>query len=161
VAAISAVTQVSKNRNFNEGGESGILDKLAAYDKTFPLYDALVFVPPVENISNTKIFLASKTPDVQVEKLIHLGMGIFWKASVHSWQGGRTEPRIELGKYSEAIRLWLRSEAPFPNHVYLIINFISPDMAFQINMFPPSGRTRRNNILFWDITRRLSIIQRS
>jgi len=84
----------------NNGGETWVAEKLAHYDKTFPLHQALSAVPPVR-VGQTLIYSAAKTPDVRVDKLVHFGMGIFWKAAVHSWKGGEKEPRIELGKYSE------------------------------------------------------------
>lgn len=121
----------------NDGGEHGLVDKLASYDGKFPLYKALTNAPPLFDVHTTKGYLTADKPDVQVERLIHLGMGIFWKASVHSWRGETTTPRIELGPYENRVRTWLRGESDFPQDVFLLINFISPEFLFQINMFPP------------------------
>lgn len=56
-------------------------------------------------------------------------MGIFWKASIHSWRGRTQTPMIDLGAYSDAIRLWLRGECTFPKHVSLWVTLSRPQRA--------------------------------
>src|SRR2546430_14098031 len=58
-------------------------------------------------------------------------MGIFWTASVHPWNGHSTDPSIELGPYSEAIRKWLQGESSFPQNVVLS-TIVSPPLKAQI-----------------------------
>lgn len=74
----------------NDGGETWIIDKLARLEKAFPLFDSVTAIPPAHNLERTKIYHAAKTPTIDVEKLVHFGMGLFWKAAVHSWKGGET-----------------------------------------------------------------------
>jgi hypothetical protein len=66
------------------------------------------------------VYLATQNPEIEVEKLTHFALGLFWKASVHSWRGDTTRPRIDLGPYSEEIRKWLRGQNAFPKYVYPI-----------------------------------------
>ncbi len=75
------------------------------------------------------IYFAVENPDIDVEKLTHFAMGIFWKAAVHSWKGKERNPMIELGPYADRIRLWLRSESPFPRNVSLSVMLARADRA--------------------------------
>jgi hypothetical protein len=120
----------------NQGGESWIADKLATWERTFPLYDMLTKVPPDFDEDGMGVYFAAKNPEIKIDKLVHFALGLFWKASVHPWKAGRIEPRIELGPYSEDIRKWLIGEGPFPKNVYLITYVEQPDRA-QIAMNDP------------------------
>ena len=131
----------------NDGGETWIAEKLAHYDKTFPLYQVLSAVSPLR-VGQTLIYSAAKTQGIRVDKLVHFGMGIFWKAAIHSWKAGRQSPRIELGKYSEPLRTWLRGETPFPAHMYLVVCVAPPQVA-QISMFPPYEARRHGWHVFF------------
>jgi hypothetical protein len=114
-------------------GEDWTLPLLATIDGKFPFYDILTRVPPDLDESDLKGYAASRNPDIDVEKLTHFGLGVLWKASVHSWSGRRTEPQIELGPYREEIRKFLRSEGPFPRYVALTVGISPPpvkDIAF-------------------------------
>jgi hypothetical protein len=104
----------------NKGGESWIADKLATWERRFPLYDTLTKFPPDFNEDGMVVYFAVKNPEIKIDQLAHFALGLFWKASVHPWKAGRIEPRIELGPYSEEIRKWLRGEGAFPKNVYLI-----------------------------------------
>jgi hypothetical protein len=81
-------------------------------------------------------YFVREVPDIDVQKIIHFGMGMFWKAAIHSWKGGVVEPRIDLGPYAESIRKYLRCESGFPKHCYLVVNVAPPDRA-QISLFAP------------------------
>ena len=120
----------------NAGGERWILGKLATWERTFPLYDLLTKVPPLFDEGDMVVYLAGQNPTIEVEKLTHFALGLFWKASVHSWRGNTTDPRINLGPYSEEIRKWLRGQSAFPEYVYLIIVVEKPERA-QIAMNDP------------------------
>ena len=110
--------------------------KLATFEKTFPLYDLVSANPPVCSVDKTDIFFVRTLPTVKVKKLVHFGMGMFFKAAVHGWQKGRTEPRINLDPYTEPLRLWFRGEGNFPSDMYLVVQIAPPDRA-QIGLFPP------------------------
>ncbi|MFZ0279226.1 MAG: hypothetical protein WAL60_20150 [Candidatus Sulfotelmatobacter sp.] len=120
----------------NDGGEDWCVTKLATFEKTFPLYDLVSTKPPVFSVDKTNIFLVRDIPSVKVKELVHFGMGMFFKAAVHGWKKGATEPRINLEPYTESLRLWLRGEGKFPSDMYLTANITSPDQA-QISLFPP------------------------
>lgn len=126
----------------NSGGERWILDKLATWERTFPLYDLLTKVPPLFDEDGMVVYLAAHNPEIKVEKLKHFALGLFWKASVHSWKGDATDPRIDLGPYSEEIRKWLRGQNAFPKYVYLVVVIERPKKA-QITMNDPYEGVRQ------------------
>jgi hypothetical protein len=126
----------------NNGGERWILSKLATWERTFPLYDLLTKIPPLFDEDGMVAYLAAQNPEIEVEKLTHFALGLFWKASVHSWKGGTTDPRIDLGPYSEEIRKWLRGQNVFPKNVYLIVVMEKPQKA-QITMNDPYEGVRQ------------------
>jgi hypothetical protein len=120
----------------NKGGESWIADKLATWERSFPLYEVLTKQPPLFDEEGMAVYLAGGNLEIKIDKLIHFALGMFWKASVHSWSGTKTEPRIELGPYSEVIRAWLRDESGFPNYVYPIA-IVSRPLRAQITLLDP------------------------
>lgn len=126
----------------NSGGERWILDKLATWERTFPLYDLLSKVPPFLDEDGMAVYLAGQNHDIEVEKLTHFAMGLFWKASIHSWSKDTIHPRIDLGPYSEEIRKWLRGQSPFPKYIYLIVVIERPQKA-QITMSDPYEGVRQ------------------
>ena len=71
----------------NRGGEGWIADKLATWERTFPLYDILTEQKPSFDEDGGAVYLAAENPEIKVDKLAHFALGLFWKASVHSWSG--------------------------------------------------------------------------
>jgi hypothetical protein len=126
----------------NSGGERWTLDKLATWERTFPLYDLLTKVPPLFDEDGMAVYLAVQNREIEVEKLTHFALGLFWKASVYSWRGDTTYPRIDLGPYSEEIREWLRGRNAFPKYVFLIVVIEKPQKA-QITMNDPYEGVRQ------------------
>lgn len=126
----------------NRGGEEWISDKLARWERTFPLYDLLVKLPPDFDEEGNVLYWAAKNPEIKVDKLTHFALGMFWKASVHSWSGTGTDPRIGLGPYSEEIRAWLRGESGFPKYTFLTV-VVSPPLRAQISLIDPYEAVRQ------------------
>ena len=107
----------------SRGGETWVCPKLAWPDRNFPLYDLLKAAGGyMVDADREGLFWAANNPAIDVEKIMHFAMGIFWKAGVHSWKRGDGAPMIDLGGYEEAIRLWLRGEDAFPRDV--TFNFV-------------------------------------
>src|SRR5262245_5630931 len=63
----------------NKGGEKWILDKLATWERTFPLYDSLTRVAPLFEENDMAVYLAARNPEIEVSKLVHFALGLFWK----------------------------------------------------------------------------------
>jgi hypothetical protein len=113
----------------NKGGENWVNPKLATIEKTFPLYELVMKSYPAYEDQHGGIYYTSTNSNLDVEKLTHFALGIFWKAAVHSWSGSKTEPMINLGKYADMIRTWLRSESDFPDDVTLTVTLAKPETA--------------------------------
>lgn len=109
----------------NKGGENWLLPLLATLDKMFPLLDIIEERNPDRVDGDLRIYAASRNPSIAIDKLIHFAMGVFWKASIHSWEGGSKTPRIELGPYRERVRTFLRRETAFPQNMGLVLG-VSP-----------------------------------
>lgn len=80
----------------NKGGEKWIADKLATWERSFPLYDLLTKVPPEFDEDGMIVYSAAKNSDIEVNKLEHFALGLFWKAAVHSWRGSTRNPRMPI-----------------------------------------------------------------
>jgi len=113
----------------NVGGEQWLLPLLARIDQTFPLLGIVEKFPPDQVDGEWKGYAAFRNPEIEVDKLIHFAMGVYWKASVHSWTGSSREPRIELGPYREKVRTFLRGETSFPKHMALVVGILPRDKA--------------------------------
>lgn len=117
-------------------GENWVLPFLATLEGTFPFFDLLTKIPPDVVDGDVRAFAVSRNPEIDWQKLAHFAMGIFWKASVHSWRRGEIEPQIDLGPYREEIRRFLRSEGPFPRYAALTIGVI-PKPVKEISFTQP------------------------
>ena len=130
-------------------GENWVLPMLAIIDGTFPLFDRLQKVAPDVTDGDIRGYAASRISEIDCPKLAHFAMGIFWKASVHSWRGGEATPLIELGKYGEPLRAFLRGEAPFPEKMALIVGVIPPPVKTINFCYPYRGSASgHHNYLF-------------
>lgn len=105
----------------NRGGENWLLPLLATLDKKFPLLDVIERFEPDEIDGELLVYAASRNPAIEIEKLIHFAIGVFWKSSIHSWRGDKTESQIELGPYRERVRTFLLGETPFPQNIGLVL----------------------------------------
>jgi hypothetical protein len=120
----------------NRGGEAWMNPKFCTMQRVFPFYELLVSGPVAENEPDGGLYFAASNPLLDTEKVAHFAMGIFWKASVHSWKGGEVDPMIELGRYSDQVRTWLRGETAFPKNVCLSV-MVSPPRRAQITLNAP------------------------
>jgi hypothetical protein len=126
----------------NKGGEMWVNPKLATIQKTFPLHDLLMKGPATYQDEDGGLYCAALNPEIEVEKLTHFAMGIFWKGSVHSWKGKEQKPLIDLGPYSDLIRLWLRSEGTFPKDVCITVVLARPERAL-ITLSGPGPQSKK------------------
>jgi len=115
----------------NKGGEMWIGNKLFSPEGGgFPLYEMLLAEGILEHSERgLSVYSTVKSPQLQAEKLVHFGLGLFWKAAVHSWRGDKTDSLIDLGPFAETIRRWLHGEDGFPSNVYLTTILAHPENA--------------------------------
>jgi hypothetical protein len=75
---------------------------------------------------------------ISTERSAHFALGMFWRASAHNWRTlGLQTTSIDLGALAEPIRLYLRSEGPFPDGIVLLIT-VCTDYGSQRLVFAPS-----------------------
>jgi hypothetical protein len=135
------------DNSLSTNGENWLLPRLARIDGSFPLYEIVRKVPPECVDQDSTLYAVAKNAEVECEKIVHYAMGTFFKAAVHSWRGGRTEPLIDLGKYTEPVRAFLTGEAGFPEKMALMIG-MSPAPVRSIMFTQPyrgSARETHNS----------------
>ena len=113
----------------NEGGESWMLPKLAQWSGPFPLYDLVTAGPYVDAGEGSKCYLGVQNSNINCQKITHFAMGIYFKAAVHSWSGSQSEPRINLGPYSEEVRKYLLG-GPFAANMSLVVTLSPREDAY-------------------------------
>jgi hypothetical protein len=134
----------------NQGGEQWMLPLFASLDGTFPFYDLLTRHPPAIVDGDAKLYAAAGNKEIDCDRVIHFALGIFWKAAVHSWRGGETDPLIDLGRQTENIRRYLKGEAGFPNDLALTIGVLPRPVKHISFVVPYHGSAdARNNFLFY------------
>jgi hypothetical protein len=122
-------------------GEDYTIPLLADIHGNFPFYDLIVKVPPDCAEDDVAGYAVARNPEINVKQITHFALGVFWKASVHSWRKGETKNWIELGPYREEIRKFLRGEGPFPKYVGLTLGII-PRPVKQISFCLPYRGSR-------------------
>src|SRR5579862_7472462 len=128
-------------KNLNEGGEDWLLPLLAVYDGPFPFFDMLTRVQPAIVDDRAVGFEAAANPEVRCDQLAHFALGVFWKASVHSWSGHDKFPMINLGAYRDPMRRFLLAEDSFPKDVSLTIGVLPKPVKMIGFEYPHEGGT--------------------
>lgn len=121
---------------FNKGGESWVLDKLATLTD-FPLREMVIASGAVFEEPDFRAFSCDCTPGFKVEKLVHFAVGIFWKSAACKWNmSDGPVNRIVLGPYEEPIRQFVHGSAPFPMDVCLV-TYLDSSLPPLIAITPP------------------------
>ena len=122
-------------------GEEWVIPRIAR-PVSFPIFELLNKEALAYQDGVIKIYAAARIPELDVEKMTHFALGIFWKASTHSWRGKTAENLIELGPYREELRAFLRRERGFPRYVCLIVS-VQPPPALSFTCEPYRARKFR------------------
>jgi len=123
-------------QRLNRDGENWLLPKLATMEEKFPFYNILTEVPPDTLEDGSAAYASSRNRKIGFRKLTNFAVGVFWKASVHSWRNNKTEPMIQLGKYGEEFRRFLVGKGKFPKHATLVVGVSPPEKAVIGFMMP-------------------------
>jgi hypothetical protein len=89
--------------------------------------------PPLVTGDGIELYGVSSKPSLDRKKLINFGLGIFFKAAVHSWRGGQTKPWTDLGSHAEDLRKYLIGEAAFPTDMALVL-MVDPEITRHIGI---------------------------
>lgn len=121
-------------------GENWILPLLPTLSGPFPLREYLMKRAPIYQDAESALYATAANHEVEVPKLMHFAIGLFYKAAVHSWIGGGTEPRIYLGDDdTESLRLYLSGQADVPRHMALCIAVDSSQVILPAMIDPYHG----------------------
>jgi hypothetical protein len=132
----------------SKGGESWAAPTLARMSRIFPLFDLITSQPAAFDDGDGGMYFTANNPAIKTDALTHFAVGIFWKASVHSWKEDKRESMIDLGRYSEDLRHWLLGGTAFPENTCLGIT-VSPPARAQITLLPPVESSRKEWRTFW------------
>jgi hypothetical protein len=124
-------------------GETWVIPRLARPNGQFKLYDSLVKCPPELQTREITVYGTTANPEVDREKLIHFGLGYFWKASVHPWGSEHAESLIDLGSGSECLRKYLLGQEDFPQNMALVV-FVMPKPVSLIGFTEPIRSVNTN-----------------
>jgi hypothetical protein len=109
----------------SRNGETWTIPQLATEQGDFPLHSKITTQEPEVTTEDAQGYLLATNPEIKAEQIIHFALGVFWKASIHSWRKGIKEPRIRLGPISDQLRLFLLEGKPLVHFVSLAV-FVSP-----------------------------------
>ena len=87
-------------------------------------------------LSRWAAYACSRNRKIGFCKLTNFAVGVFWKASVHSWRKNKGGPMIQLGKYGEEFRRFLVGKGRFPKHATLVVGVSPPENAVIGFMMP-------------------------
>jgi hypothetical protein len=130
-------------QRFNRNGENEVLRWLAPKAKkgTSPFLQALRQATPVWSDADLVCHWGSSL-GISPEKFAYFGLSLVWRASVFAWPlpDGNTTRQLDLGEFSEPIRMFLLGKSPFPNHTFIMLTVCTDERSQEYWMPPgPSG----------------------
>lgn len=130
-------------QRLSNGGETWVLPRLAQGNGEFKLYDTLVKLPPELKTPEITVYGTTGNPEINCEKLIHFGLGYFYKASIHPWGREHAASLIELGAGSEGLRKYLLGQGDFPENMVIVV-FVLPKPVSLIAFTEPIRSVNTN-----------------
>jgi hypothetical protein len=132
-------------------GESWVLPLLPTLGGPFPLRERLMKQVPIYQDAEKALYATAANGEIDVSKLMHFAVGLFYKAAVHSWVGGSTEPCIFLGDDdTETLRLYLLGQAKLQRHMALCVAVDSSQVILPAIIDPYRGSNPEfRNYLFY------------
>ncbi|MGB8476678.1 MAG: hypothetical protein WCE61_21560 [Candidatus Acidiferrum sp.] len=134
---------------FNDGGEAWMHKRIAT-TSGFPLLDLFKAGQPILHEPDFILYDALTVPGVDCAAVLEYGMGVFFKAAVHTWKfEDGTSSHIDLSsERTEALRKFTHREAGFPDDMVLTVCISSNakqmlSVLMPIGMGPESGEDER------------------
>jgi hypothetical protein len=102
-------------QRFSKYGETWVLGHCLRKDGSFPLASILApIVPDVwSDTTATRLYYASKIPEINISALTYFAASIFWRGSIHPWNDDASIP-VRLGPFQEQFRQYLMGLQAFP-----------------------------------------------
>jgi len=125
----------------NRCGETWTLHNAFRGGATFPLRDVLAQSPARVSLDKARLIDARSLSGVDLPRLIHFAIGVFWKASARRWWALDHPTQLEFGPYEERFRRYLLGQQAFPERASLIVS-ISGNQAPHLGAIYPYGGGR-------------------
>jgi hypothetical protein len=121
----------------NRNGENYFL-KICWRRNGFKLHAILDATPPSLLFPRIKVYAAANFPEINVQAISYFAASMFWRASVHDWNG-RGDEQIQLGPYEQQFRKYLMAESDFPVDCALWVSVPDTITPFTPSSFIPYG----------------------
>jgi hypothetical protein len=135
-------------QTFGRQGEAYVMG-LAQTKGKLPILDMLERIStPTATVNHIKAYTGAQVPDLDRTKLTYFALSVFWRASVHAWDGPESgHVRIELGsRYNEELRKYLNGETGLPALAYLKVSACSDDVHRHVFFAPCPALKNHNNV---------------
>jgi hypothetical protein len=117
--------------------ETWIKPMLPEVGGPFPLRERLRKQVPIDKTADWELYEAASNPEINVDKLTHFGIGVFYKGAVHPWNGGGSETPLKLAPEElEALRQYLLGLAELPKNMALTVTVDSLPVVWQAMIQP-------------------------
>jgi len=102
-------------QRFSKLGENWVLKNCLRKDGSFALASILASRSPDlwSNENPTKLYYASRIPEIDIPALAYFAASIFWRGSIHPWNDDGSIP-VGLGPFQEQFRQYLIGQQAFP-----------------------------------------------
>jgi hypothetical protein len=111
-------------QRFSKYGENWVLGHCLQQDGSFPLASILASKTPDVSSNNnpTRIYYASKIPEISISALAYFAASMFWRGSVCAWDEDGSIP-VRLGPFQEQFRQYLMNMdlKAFPEDCSLLV----------------------------------------
>ncbi len=125
---------------FNRNGEDEVLRWVAPKAKATnaPLLSKLRDTEPDRVYAEDVICHWAATLGINPERFAYFGLSLVWRAAANTWNrpDGQPAAAIDLGDYYEPVRRYLRGEAGFPDHTYVMFTVCTDDKPREYWMPP-------------------------
>lgn len=104
----------------SDNGEDWVLKHCYRGPEDFAIAAALDARDPDYVHNGDGVFATNEMSQIiDIDAIIHFACGVFWKGAAHTWRPTRKPIHIELGRYTEPLRLFVYGGAPFPEGLIL------------------------------------------
>jgi hypothetical protein len=105
---------------FSKYGEHWVLGHCLQENGSFPLASVLASRTPdvSSNHTTTRLYYASKVPEINIPALAYFAASIFWRGSIYAWNDDGSFP-VRLGPFQEQLRQYLMGLEAFPKNCSL------------------------------------------
>jgi hypothetical protein len=76
--------------------ETWIKPMLPEVGGPFSLRERLMKQAPIDKTADRELYKTASNPEIDVDKLTHFGIGVFYKGAVHPWNNGTPESFLKL-----------------------------------------------------------------